>query len=139
VRRHDEILAANVREVVVFHSTAEELLRHAADLQFAVVADPEKRLYAEFGVESASRALLDPRAWRPVLRTILHRLRRIIREGQSVPPINPHGGRLGVVACRYGEHVYDQWSVNQVLNLARLHAGERNAGRRTTPASVRGT
>jgi peroxiredoxin len=61
VRRHTEIEAAGVREVVVFHSPAEELRRHTADLPFAVVADPGKRLYVEFGVESAPRALLSPR------------------------------------------------------------------------------
>jgi len=63
VRRHDEILGAGIGEVVVFHSSAGELLVHAADLPFAVVADPDEVLYAEFGAESAPRALLDPRAW----------------------------------------------------------------------------
>lgn len=66
VRRHGEIEAAGVREVVVFHSPAEELRVHTDGLPFAVVADPDKRLYAEFGVESAPRALLSPRAWGPV-------------------------------------------------------------------------
>lgn len=53
VRRHDEIAAAGIREVVVFHSGADELREHVADLPFAVIADPRKRLYAEFGVESS--------------------------------------------------------------------------------------
>src|SRR5216684_1886409 len=50
VHRHEEIVAASIREVVVFHSTAEGLLPHAGDLPFAVIADPDKRLYIEFGV-----------------------------------------------------------------------------------------
>nr|WP_262701733.1 hypothetical protein [Streptomyces sp. NEAU-383] len=44
---------------------AEELREHTDGLPFAVVADPGKRLYREFGVEQARRALLSPRAWGP--------------------------------------------------------------------------
>jgi len=45
VRRHDEITAAGVREVVVFHSPAVELREHVTGLPFAVVPDPSKGLY----------------------------------------------------------------------------------------------
>jgi len=45
-RRQPEIEAAGIREVVIFHSSIEALLPFAAELPFAVVADPEKRLYA---------------------------------------------------------------------------------------------
>jgi hypothetical protein len=131
VRRHDEIVAAGIREVVLFHSTAQELLRHAGGLPFAVVADPGKRLYAEFGVESSPRALLDPRAWWPILRAIGHDLVAIALRRGPAPVLNPHGGRLGlpadfliatdgrVLARKYGEHADDQWSVGELLALAR--------------------
>lgn len=119
VRRHRDIQAASIREVVVFHSTAEGLLPHAGDLPFAVVADPNKRLYTEFGVESG------PRAWLPVLRDVFRGLLAILRKQQPVPTVNPEGGRLGlpadfliardgrVLACKYGSHAYDQWSVDE--------------------------
>jgi peroxiredoxin len=68
VQRHQEIEAAGVCEIVLFHAPAEELRVHVADLPFAVVGDPEKQLYAEYGVESSPRALLDPRAWFPIVR-----------------------------------------------------------------------
>ncbi len=45
----------------MFHSTDDELRRYVDDLPFAVVGDPDKALYAEFGVGSAPRAVLDPR------------------------------------------------------------------------------
>ena len=134
VRRYDEIVAAGIREVVVFHSTAEELRRYAADLPFAVVADPRKVLYAEFGVEASPRSLLDPRAWGPVAKAVAASLRDILR-GRPVPAFFPEGGRTGlpadfliapdghVVALKYGEHVYDQWSVDALLGHA---AGERD-------------
>jgi hypothetical protein len=134
VQRHEDLVAASIREVVVFHSTAEALLPHARDLPFAVIADPDKRLYADFGIESAPRALLDPRAWLPVLRGLLRSFRAILRSREPVPALNPHGGRFGlpadfliasdgrVLACKYGSHVYDQWSVDEILALAGKHS-----------------
>ncbi|MER6946958.1 peroxiredoxin-like family protein [Nonomuraea sp. NPDC000554] len=129
VRRHAEIEAAGVREVVVFHSHAEELAEHTADLPFAVIADPRKRLYAEFGVESAARSLLSPRAWGPLVRAVAVSMWRLLRGQGRAPAAVPHGGRLGlpadfligrdgrVLAVKHGEHVYDQWSVDELLDL----------------------
>jgi len=128
VRRHDEIAAAGVKEVVVFHSTEDELRGQADELPFDVIGDPGKALYAEFGVGSSRRALLDPRALLPVLGpTIRH------PPGIGSPPVNlrPTGGRLGlpadflidsagrVVACKHGSHAYDQWWVEELLALVR--------------------
>ncbi|MEV6112537.1 peroxiredoxin-like family protein [Streptomyces sp. NPDC052109] len=131
VRRHAEIEAAGIREVVVFHSPPEELREHTADLPFAVVADPDKRLYAEFGVEPAPRALLDPRVWGPILRAVARTTWAILRGRERGPASRPAGGRLGlpadflitadgsVLAAKYGEHAYDQWAVDELLRLAR--------------------
>ncbi|WP_237525079.1 peroxiredoxin-like family protein [Streptomyces sp. SID5643] len=142
VRRHAEIEAAGVREVVVFHSPAEELLRHTAGLPFAVVADPGKRLYAEFGVESAPRALLSPRAWGPVVGAVLRGVWEVLRGRERLPATRQPGGRLGlpadfligtdgrILAAKYGEHVSDQWPVDELLRLASSHrpAGHLPAG-----------
>lgn len=136
VARNDEIRAAGIREVVVFHSTREDLSRYAAELPFDVVADPGKRLYAAFGVESSKWALLSPKAWGPIVRGVLVSLWGILRRGEAVPPILPHGGSLGlpgdfliasdgkVVASKYGEHAFDQWSVDQILELGSVWAKE---------------
>ncbi|MET9467509.1 peroxiredoxin-like family protein [Streptomyces sp. NPDC006544] len=130
VRRHAEIEAAGIREVVLFHSTAAELRPHTADFPFAVVADPEQRLYREFGVESSPRSLLHPRAWWPVLRAIARSAVAVARCRERLPDRRPRGGRFGlpadlliapdgrVLAAKYGEHVYDQWSVDELLRLA---------------------
>jgi peroxiredoxin len=125
VRRHAEIEAAGIREVVVFHSPLAELAGY--DLPFAVIADPDKRLYAEFGVESAPRALLDPRAWRALLVGSLRTTWAVLRRRERGPAAMPNGGRLGlpadlligpdgrVLAVKYGEHADDQWSVGELL------------------------
>jgi hypothetical protein len=63
VQRHQELVAAGIREVVVFQSSSAELLAQQGDAPFAVIADPTRRLYAQFGVVSSPRAVLDPRAW----------------------------------------------------------------------------
>jgi hypothetical protein len=133
VRRHDEIVAAGVREVVVFHSPAQELREHAADLPFAVIADPDKRLYVEFGVESGARSLLDPRVWGRILQGVILDVIAVLRRRQRPPSRSQPNGRLGlpadflvaadgrVVAVKYGDHAYDQWTVDELLDLARAH------------------
>jgi len=126
-QRHDEISAAGVREVVFFHSSADELRQYTSDLPFATIADPDKRYYREFGVESGPRALLDPRAWGAIVRggtqTLIGRYR--------APATRQTGGHLGlpadflvdttgaVIAAKYGKHADDQWSVDELLENAR--------------------
>lgn len=143
-QRQNDITAASIREVVVFHSSAQELLAHAGDLPFDIIADPDKRLYAEFGVEYAPRALLDPRAWIPVLRAIARSLLGILRKRRPIPAVNPHGGRFGLPAdfliasdgrvldCKYGAHAYDQWSVKEILTRSDL-GRRRTLGQRPGP------
>ncbi len=121
VRRNDEIAAAGIREVVAFHSTDDELRRYVGELPFAVVADPAKALYAEFGVGSSPRSLLHPRALSPAT------LASAIRQGRRNMNMHPTGGHLGlpadfligtdgrVVACKHGTHANDQWSVDELL------------------------
>ncbi len=124
VRRHDEIAAAGIREVVVFHSTDEELRRYVGELPFAVVGDPGKVLYDEFGVRSSPRSLLHPRALPPAA------LASGLRQGRKNMNMHPTGGHLGlpadfligtdgrVLACKHGSHANDQWSVDELLALA---------------------
>ncbi|MEU4447911.1 peroxiredoxin-like family protein [Actinosynnema sp. NPDC050801] len=128
VQRHDEITAHGITEVVVFHSTAADLRPHVADLPFAVVGDPEKRLYVEFGVESKPRSVLDPRAWGAITRGVAQAVGPLLRGRRPLP--RTAGGRLGlpadfliapdgsVVAEKRGQHAYDQWSVDELLARA---------------------
>jgi peroxiredoxin len=131
VQRKDELAAAGIKEVVVFHSTEAELRKYQAELPVTVIADPEKKLYAEFGVETSPRAVLNPRAWPGVFRGLGRTIGAAVKGKEKLPPINPQNGSLGlpgdfliasdghVIASKYGAHAFDQWTVDEVLGLAR--------------------
>jgi peroxiredoxin len=127
VTRHPEVTAAGVHEVVLFHSNVDDLRHHVADLPFDVVADPAKDLYREFGVESSPRSLLHPKAWPWIIRAVAAAVPDLVRKRKPAP--SAEGGRLGlpadfliapdgrVLASHHGTHVYDQWSVDELLDL----------------------
>jgi peroxiredoxin len=129
--RLDEISAAGVREVVVFHSTPAELRKYEDGLPFPVIGDPEKELYRRFGVEASAKAILKPGAWRALPAGWWHAAQTAITKRRALLPANPTNGNLGlpadilieadgrVAAVKYGEHAYDQWSVDELLALAR--------------------
>ena len=126
VQRLPEIQAAGVTEVIVFHSTRQEVLRHEGELPLVVVADPQRDLYRRFGVERSTMALL--RAWRTLPRAVAGAAVTAVRTRQ-LPPLSPTGGELGrpadiliattgrVVAVKYGTHAADQWSVDELLRI----------------------
>ena len=129
--RLDEITAAGIREVVVFHSTPAELRKYEKDLPFPVVGDPDRKLYRRFGVEAAARAILNPGAWRALPSGWWYALRNAISQHRAPMPASPTNGNLGlpadllidadggVAAVKYGKHAYDQWSVDDLLAMSR--------------------
>lgn len=129
--RNSDVQAAGVREVVAFHAPAADLRPHVEGLPFAVIPDPGKKLYTEFGVESARRALLDPRAWPAIVKGVLASLWGILHDRRPAPALSPHGGRFGlpadfligpdgrVLAVKYGQHASDHWPIDDLLALAR--------------------
>lgn len=123
VRRHDEFLAAGVTEVVVFHSAAEALNKYQSDLPFAVVADPERRLYREFGVESSAASIAHPRAWVAAARGAAQQRSLGAGPGRGEDHLGkPADFLIGsdgrVLAAKYGAHADDQWSVDEILRYA---------------------
>jgi peroxiredoxin len=148
VLRNDELAAAGIKEVVVFHSTDEELRKYQAELPFAVIADPDKKLYAEFGVEKSPRAVLNPRAWPAVFRGLGRHVGAVGKGQEHLTPLKPKNGSFGlpgdfliasdgrVIASKYGEHAYDQWTVDEVLELAKdPGAGNGTAQADATPSA----
>lgn len=124
-RRHDEVQAAGIREVVVFHSSVATMLEFQGLLPFAAVADPQKKLYAEFGVGSMSpTAALKPRSWLAAGRALAQApsLRGASGRGEEhmgLPADFLIGSDGRVLVVKHGRYVDDQWSVDELLGLAR--------------------
>jgi hypothetical protein len=129
VLHHNEIRAAGIVEVVVFHSSTDALRKYQSDLPFAVIADPQRNLYKEFGVESSPAALTHPRAWLAAARGAVRQRSVVSGLGRG----EDHFGRPAdfliasdghVLAHKYGTHADDQWSVTEILDLA-AHFGPK--------------
>lgn len=122
IQRHAELVAHEIQEIAVFHSTKKAMLEHHATAPFALIADPEKSLYAAFGVETSILSVLNPQSWLPAIQGLF-------KHGPSLPDLGetPLGlpadfliGKDGrVLACKYGSHAYDQWSVDELLEFSR--------------------
>nr|WP_193442093.1 peroxiredoxin-like family protein [[Mycobacterium] stephanolepidis] len=124
--RLDEIADAGVTEVVLFHSSADRLRRYLDDFPFAVVADPKRRLYQEFGIHNSIRGVFN----RDVARAVRRGMGQTLSTRSIVASLGPTENHLSmpadfligpngeVVNRKYGEHADDQWSVDQLLQLA---------------------
>lgn len=125
-RRRGEIQSADIVEVIVYHSDADAIRRYAAELPFAVVADPDRVLYREFDVKNSLRGVLNRHVMGAAGRSAL-RMRSAREVIGAVDPTENHfsmpadfliapDGRL--LARKYGEHADDQWSVDELLAIA---------------------
>lgn len=119
-RRTHEIEAAGIKEVIVFHSSARSIRSYQKDLPFVLIGDPKKALYKEFGVKASLR-FLSRKALRAVMRGVAHGHfgLRLAGGPAGLPAdflIAPSGQ---IKAAKYGTHAYDQWSVDELIALAK--------------------
>ena len=122
IQRHDELTAAGIAEVAVFHSSARSMTQQHAEAPFALLADPSKALYREFGVESSLHALLHPRAWAAMIQGLVRLGATLPDRGESrlgLPADFLIAGDGRLLALKYGQHAYDQWSLDELLATAR--------------------
>ena len=91
IGRNGELAQASIHEVVVFHSSDEELLPYQGRFPFDVIGDPEKILYHRYGVETSIWAILNPRGWHAAIRGNLRKDKPILKG-------NPKWGRFGLPA-----------------------------------------
>ena len=123
--RAHEIEAAGIKEVIVFHSSARSIRSYQRDLPFVLVGDPTKALYKEFGVQASLR-FLSSKSLRAAMRGVAHGHFGLRLGGgpMGLPAdflIAPSGQ---VKAAKYGTHAYDQWSVDELIALARGAAAQ---------------
>lgn len=137
VKKHYEQLQdLGIREIVVFHSSKEQLKKYTREFPFTLIGDPNKALYRKFGVGEAAKSLTNPKAWLGIFKGIVRSLWDTITTGKPIPPINPSGGSLGlpadfliapdgrIVACKYGEHADDQWTVHELISLVNTYKND---------------
>ena len=118
--RAREIEAAGIKEVIVFHSSAKSIRSYQKDVPFVLVGDPKKALYKEFGVES-SLGFISRKSLGAAMRGIAHGHFGLRLSGGpfGLPGdflIAPSGR---IKAVKYGTHAYDQWSVDELIALAK--------------------
>ncbi|WP_266172214.1 peroxiredoxin-like family protein [Dyella subtropica] len=118
--RHDELARAGIKEVAVFHSSHEALVRHQGDLPFHLIADPSMALYRKYRVESSLMSVLHPRAWTRIIEGLCtYGFGRGKGEPAFGLPADFMVSRDGrIIAVKYGIHADDHWSVEEVLSLA---------------------
>jgi hypothetical protein len=119
-RATKELAASGIQTIAFFHSSAELMRPYQGELPFPVVPDPERRWYAEFGVERARFAVAHPKVVWSALK------------GLALAPSNPFAGGSDqsglpadilvdtsgtILAVHYGAHADDQWTVEQVMLL----------------------
>lgn len=129
--RHHELAAAGLTEVAFFHSPDSELRGYQSLLPFAVVADPERIYYREFGVEVGPRSVAHPRALWSAMRgyaKIAANRRDPANVGVGMGDGSTHLGLPAdflihpdgtLAAVKYGRHADAQWSVDQLLEIIR--------------------
>ena len=116
-----QIEAAGIGEVIFFHSSESELRKYQEHLSVAVIADPGKKFYAQFGVSRSFWAGLHPKAlWAGFKGMLLGKMGLKMENGPMGLPADILIDQTGrVVAAKYGEHAYDQWEVSDLLAIAR--------------------
>ncbi len=130
VERSAELAVRGIQEVAVFHSSKKAMIKRHASAPFTIIADRSKSLYREFGVEASVLSVIHPKSWVPVVRGMFEHGVSLPAFGES-PLGLPADFLIGmdgkILALKYGSHAYDQWSVDELLELAR-HAGNVNHG-----------
>src|SRR6266700_7888658 len=118
--RAREIEAAGIKEVIVFHTSAKAIRSYQKDVPFVLVGAPKKAIYKEFGVKS-SLGFISLKSLGAAMRGVAHGHFGLRLSGGpfGLPGeflIAP-SGRLQAV--KYGTNAYDQWSVDELIALAK--------------------
>ncbi|MDE3133416.1 MAG: AhpC/TSA family protein [Acidobacteriota bacterium] len=124
--RHDELAAAGLTVVVLYHSPLERIEREQGHaLPFELVADPDKRIFEAYGVEASLKGMFS----RAVARDYV----RAMGAGHFSRPLGHEGGIQGHPAdflvgpdgviryVHYGSDYADTLRVDAILQAAREH------------------
>ena len=104
----------------MFHSSPKSIRSHQKHVPFLMVGDPKKVFYKDFGVET-SLGFISLKALGAAIRGMAHGHFGLRLAGGpfGLPAdflIAPSGR---ITAVKYGTDAYDQWSVDELLILAK--------------------
>lgn len=128
MRRYDELQALDINVIAFFHSPRASLEKQMDDVEFpfAIVPDPDKKIFHQYGVETSMRGLLT--------RQSLKETWKAARAGFAPNPLLQEGGLDGLPAnflidqagliwhAHYGRDAVDTLPVDRVLELVRAKA-----------------
>lgn len=120
-KRQPELVAQGIKQLVFFHSSEQEMRKYQAQLPFDCVADPQMRHYKKWGVEQSWWAVAHLRVAISGMRGFLAtgKLYKKAENGiRGLPAdflLNAEGK---ILALHYGKHADDQWSVDELLDMA---------------------
>ncbi len=120
----DRLQAASVQSIVIFHSSIDEVLRFQGSLPIPIIADPDRRLYSLFGVDTSFWSVGDPRTWWPAIKEIFRSGLHFPKEKQN-PFVLPADflidseGKL--ISCKYGKHAADVWRSDELISRRTSH------------------
>ncbi len=122
-RRVNELKAAQVETIAFFSSDREAMLPYQGDLPFAVVPDPGRRWYTAFGVENSGLSMAHPSAMWAAFKGMAAVRSNPLQKGEhdGLPADFLLDERGAIVAVKYGGHANDQWSLDEVVELANAH------------------
>lgn len=118
-KRSEELAKAEIREVILFHSSKKAVEPYVKGLPFTAIADPQKVLYSKYGVESSPKAKASLKAIRDgLIGMFMFRPTTLAEGGTNGLPadilVAPDGK---IKAVKYGMHAADQWSVDDVIQF----------------------
>jgi hypothetical protein len=120
IQRWSELVENQIQEVAVFHSPEHTMLEYQTSAPFPFIADPDKKLYKAFGVETSLMSVLNPNAWPAAVKGLVKQGPHLPSRGESALGLPAdflidRSGKL--VAVKYGTHAFDQWDVDELLGL----------------------
>ncbi|MCG8672489.1 MAG: AhpC/TSA family protein [Pseudomonadales bacterium] len=121
VKSEEQLAKHGIKEVIVFSTSEDKLLENKFNSSFDFVADPDQKLYELFGLEPSWKALLSPGAVKnAALGASKYGLSMApsVKAEFTVPADFLIDSEGKIIALKYGKHADDQWSIEELLNLA---------------------
>jgi hypothetical protein len=89
---------------------------------YALIADPKRNWYKQFGVKTSLMSVLNPIVWPYGMKGALLKIHKILKcfprgdesmLGLPAEFLIDETGRL--IDVKYGSHAYDQWTVDELI------------------------